>query len=81
MQVAENELTMLSDNYIELLGIVNKRANQVVGQFYSAFDGPAVNQSRLPGNAILVLVLGIVLGGLVAVVLALLLPVRGREIP
>jgi len=81
LQIAENELTMLSDNYIELLGIVNKRANQVVGQFYSAFDGPAVNQSRLPGNAILVLVLGIVLGGLVAVVLALLLPIRGREIP
>lgn len=76
---AETDLNRLVKSYANLLTRAREMNQRNAGELHQALGAPITTGSLLPPRAPLILALSIVLGGFVAVVLALLLPGRQRD--
>jgi hypothetical protein len=76
---AETDLNRLVKSYASLLTRAREMNQRTAGELHQALGAPITTGSLLPPRAPLILALSIVLGGFVAVVLALLLPGRQRD--
>jgi hypothetical protein len=73
---ASRSFANLKNEYVSLLNSVRKIRQQAYGDFYRPLGSPAVVGSLFPPNSKLVLALALMLGGLLAFMLALVLPGR-----
>ncbi|MBA3446981.1 MAG: hypothetical protein H0T56_05145 [Pseudaminobacter sp.] len=73
---ATSQLKTLVDGYNELLASARSRLNERMGDLYVPVSSPEVTGSFLPPRSLLVLLLSVVIGATIALIAALLLPVR-----
>jgi hypothetical protein len=76
---AETEMNRFIESYARLLIRAREMNKRNVGELHQALGAPIITGSLLPPRARLILALSIVLGGFLAVVLALLLPGRKSD--
>jgi len=79
INAAQGQLDRLNASYIDLLVRAREMNRQNSGTLYQAIGDPVKIGSMLPGRSLLIIVLSVLIGGVVAVMLALILPTREQK--
>jgi hypothetical protein len=78
LTAASLKLSILKNEYISLLHNAREIRRQAYGDFYVPLGSPYVIGSLFPPKSILVLTLSVMLGGILAIMLSLVLPIRRK---
>ena len=78
---SETELQKLVNQYLSLLGKSREKNRQNYTSFYNPIGSPLVRGQTWPDNAKLILALAVVLGGMIACLIALVMPLRETKQP
>ncbi len=79
LEQSETELQTLVDQYLSLLDKSRQKNRATFTSFYNPLGAPIVTNQTLPDNAKLILALAIVLGGMIACLIALVMPLREQK--
>jgi hypothetical protein len=77
---ASQHFSILKNEYVSLLQSVRKIRRQAYGDFYQPLGAPDVVGSRIPPKSALVLLLSLMLGGMLAIMIALVLPACRKSV-
>ena len=78
---SETELQKLVNQYLSLLDKSREKNRQNYTSFYNPIGSPLVTGQTWPDNAKLILALAVVLGGMIACLIALVMPLRETKQP
>jgi len=74
LREAEDQLGFIKTEYLELVSAARDKNQRVSATFYKTLESPRITGTSLPDKWKLILALAIALGGMIAIVVALLLP-------
>lgn len=79
LERSEGELQRLVDEYLSLLDKARQKTRQTYTSFHSPLGQPIIVGQTWPDNANLVVALAFVLGGMIACLIALVMPLREQK--
>jgi hypothetical protein len=79
IQQSESELQKLVDEYLSLLDKSRQKNRQTYTSFYNPLGAPIADAQTWPDNSKLILALALVLGGMLACLIALVMPLREQS--